>query len=408
MVENKKIQKLTLKDICIDSKGSYGIGASAVEYDLNLPTYLRITDINDDGTINYEGLKSVDSPESNKYFLEKNDIVFARTGNSTGKAYFYDERDGKFVYAGFLIKFSLDETKVNPKYVKLYTLSDKYKNWVNSFSTGSTRANINAKGYGDMPLELPDRQTQDYIVNILESLNNKIRINNEMNKTLEEMAQTLFKRWFIDFDFPNENGEPYRSSGGKMVDSELGEIPEGWEAGKLGDLFKFVKGKKPKIVSETFSEETPLKYLTIKGFNGDENLYASEDKTILINKKDIVMVMDGASSGDVYIGKSGVLGSTFSKIEKTKEIDWSYIYLILKYYESDIKSHTTGSAIPHTDKGYVEKIRVPLPNLELLNILSKKISGIIKRKLINQEEIQSLTEIRDTLLPKLMSGEIEV
>ena len=408
MVENKKIQKLTLKDICIDSKGSYGIGASAVEYDLNLPTYLRITDINDDGTINYEGLKSVDSPESNKYFLEKNDIVFARTGNSTGKAYFYDERDGKFVYAGFLIKFSLDETKVNPKYVKLYTLSDKYKNWVNSFSTGSTRANINAKGYGDMPLELPDRQTQNYIVNILESLNNKIRINNEMNKTLEEMAQTLFKRWFIDFDFPNENGEPYRSSGGKMVDSELGEIPEGWEVGKLGDLFKFVKGKKPKIVSETFSEETPLKYLTIKGFNGDENLYASEDKTILINKKDIVMVMDGASSGDVYIGKSGVLGSTFSKIEKTKEIDWSYIYLILKYYESDIKSHTTGSAIPHTDKGYVEKIRVPLPNLELLNILSKKISGIIKRKLINQEEIQSLTEIRDTLLPKLMSGEIEV
>lgn len=225
MMENKKLQKLTLKDICVDSKGSYGIGASAVEYDLNLPTYLRITDINDDGTINHEGLKSVDNPESNKYFLEKNDIVFARTGNSTGKAYFYDERDGKFVYAGFLIKFSLDETKVNPKYVKLYTLSDKYKNWVNSFSTGSTRANINAKGYGDMPLELPNRETQDYIVNILESLNNKIRINNEMNKTLEEMAQTLFKRWFIDFDFPNENGEPYGSSGGKMVDSELGEIP---------------------------------------------------------------------------------------------------------------------------------------------------------------------------------------
>ncbi len=298
--------------------------------------------------------------------------------------------------------------KLLNKYLMYYLQSNIGQHELLSKASGTTVQGIKRTEFSKVNIILPPLETQEKIASILSALDDKIEINNEMNKTLEEMAQTLFKRWFIDFDFPNENGEPYRSSGGKMVDSELGEIPEGWEVSNLGDLFKFVKGKKPKIVSENFSEETPLKYLTIKGFNGDENLYASEDKTILINKKDIVMVMDGASSGDVYIGKSGVLGSTFSKIEKIKEIDWSYIYLILKYYEGDIKSHTTGSAIPHTDKGYVEKIRVSLPNLELLNILSKKISGIIKRKLINQEEIQSLTEIRDILLPKLMSGEVEV
>ncbi|MGL4450628.1 MAG: restriction endonuclease subunit S [Cetobacterium sp.] len=299
--------------------------------------------------------------------------------------------------------------KINPIYLG-FAIRNNQK-FIESLGEGSTgQTELKRQRLADeVEIFYPEHiETQEKIASILSALDNKIEINNEMNKTLEEMAQTLFKRWFIDFDFPNENGEPYRSSGGKMVDSELGESPEGWEVTILGDLFKFVKGKKPKIVSESFSEETPLKYLTIKGFNGDENLYASEDKTILIDKKDIVMVMDGASSGDVYIGKSGVLGSTFSKIEKTKEINWSYIYLILKYYENDIKSHTTGSAIPHTDKGYVEKIRVSLPNLELLNFLSKELSGIIKRKLINQEEIQSLTEIRDILLPKLMNGEIEV
>lgn len=299
--------------------------------------------------------------------------------------------------------------KITQKYLYYVLKYEKFKNYIINTAQGSaSQASITQEDIKNYLIKLPSLETQEKIASILSALDDKIEINNEMNKTLEEMAQTLFKRWFIDFDFPNENGEPYRSSGGKMVDSELGEIPEGWEVTILGDLFKFVKGKKPKIVSERFSEETPLKYLTIKGFNGDENLYASEDKIILIDKKDIVMVMDGASSGDVYIGKSGVLGSTFSKIEKTKKINWSYIYLILKYYENDIKSHTTGSAIPHTDKGYVEKIRVSLPNLELLNFLSKEISGIIKKKLINQEEIQSLTEIRDILLSKLMNGEIEV
>ena len=338
------------------------------------------------------------------YIANPEDIIYTRTGQV---GLVYTDING-CVHNNCFKVIANDKLELSKNYIYYYLNNSRFREYANSIASGSVQKDLTHTSFKKILIAYPDLETQEKIASILSALDDKIEINNEMNKTLEEMAQTLFKRWFIDFDFPNENGEPYRSSGGKMVDSELGEIPEGWEVSNLGDLFKFVKGKKPKIVSENFSEETPLKYLTIKGFNGDENLYASEDKTILINKKDIVMVMDGASSGDVYIGKSGVLGSTFSKIEKIKEIDWSYIYLILKYYEGDIKSHTTGSAIPHTDKGYVEKIRVSLPNLELLNILSKKISGIIKRKLINQEEIQSLTEIRDILLPKLMSGEVEV
>ena len=111
--------KKTLGDLTV-GKGQYGIGASAVDYSEDLYTYLRITDINDDGTLNVNNLKSINDKNAERYLLQPNDIVFARTGNSTGRNYFYDGTDGILVYAGFLIKFSIDSSKVNPKYIKYY------------------------------------------------------------------------------------------------------------------------------------------------------------------------------------------------------------------------------------------------------------------------------------------------
>lgn len=171
-----------LNDLSIGGKGSYGIAASAVERKADLPTYLRITDIFDDGTLNLSELKSVDAPNSDKYILKPNDIVFARTGGSTGRNYFYDGSDGVFVYAGFLIKFSIDPEKVNPKYVKYYCRSKQYNDWVQSFNTGSTRGNINAQTFGNMEIPLPERKQQDYLVSILEPIDEKIRNNKQVNR----------------------------------------------------------------------------------------------------------------------------------------------------------------------------------------------------------------------------------
>lgn len=173
-----------LKDLTIDGKGTYGIAAPAVDWQENLPTYLRITDIFDDGTLNFSGLKSVSDSNAGKYFLKPNDIVFARTGGSTGRSYFYDGTDGKFVYAGFLIKFSLDSKKVNPKYIKYFCLSESYKKWVHSFNTGSTRGNINAQTFGNLEIPLLERPQQDKIVSFLDSIDQKIKINKKTNDNL--------------------------------------------------------------------------------------------------------------------------------------------------------------------------------------------------------------------------------
>ena len=177
-------QIVPLASLTVDGKGSYGIGESAVPFAKDLYTYLRITDIKDDGTLNLQDLKSVDDVKAKEYILKPNDIVFARTGASTGKNYFYDGTDGEFVYAGFLVKFSIDEEKVNPKYIKYYCQSKQYKDWIKSFNTGSTRGNINAQTLGKMPVPLIERKMQDILVSILSSIDEKIKQNNKINNNL--------------------------------------------------------------------------------------------------------------------------------------------------------------------------------------------------------------------------------
>ena len=174
----------TLGSVSKGKRGFYGIGASAVPYSEELYTYLRITDINDDGTLNTTDLKSVNDENASKYLLEPNDMVFARTGASTGRNYFYDGSDGKFVYAGFLIKFSIDPKQINPKFVKHYCLSKPYWDWISAYNTGSTRGNINAQTLASMPIPILPREYQDQLVSILDSITEKIKHNKQINNNL--------------------------------------------------------------------------------------------------------------------------------------------------------------------------------------------------------------------------------
>lgn len=178
------LEKTTLGNLTTNGKGEYGVSASAEPFSSSKYTYLRITDINDDGTINKSDLKSVSVDNPKKYLLKENDIVFARTGASTGRNYFYNSKDGNFIYAGFLIKFSLDCTKVNPRFIKYFCLSQEYKDWIASYNTGSTRGNINAKTLSNMPIALPPKEYQDKCVEILTSIDDKISLNNKINKNL--------------------------------------------------------------------------------------------------------------------------------------------------------------------------------------------------------------------------------
>ena len=409
-----------LKDLTVDGKGSYGIGASAVPYQEDKLTYLRITDINDDGSLNFSDLKSVDAEDAEKYILKENDIVFARTGNSTGRSYFYEKQHGTFVYAGFLIKFSLDPNKVNPRILKYYTHSKPYYDWVSSFDTGATRGNINAKTYGDMEIELPSRKIQNRIVSILSSLDRKIELNNKINADLEEMAQAIFKNWFVDF-------EPFK--GGKFVDSELGMIPEGWKVSQIADIPHILEtGKRPKggavekgipsVGAEHVKGMCAYDYSKTKYINCE---FAAKLKTGKINGYELMVYKDGGKPG-YFIPNFSIFGEGYPfencyLNEHVFKLDFNgnkgfnifcYFFFKTEQIMSYFNAQGAKAAIPGINKKDVENIYILSPENESVIKFGEFAYPLFKQMLKNAIENRTLSTLRDTLLPRLMSGELEV
>lgn len=393
--------KYRLSDLTVDGKGSYGIAASAVDYDTQKPTYLRITDINDDGTINFEGLKSVDDENSYKYILKENDIVFARTGASTGRSYFYQKKDGVFVYAGFLIKFSLDPQKVNPRYLKYYTHSKIYYDWVHSFDSGATRGNINAKTFGDMLIDLPERKVQDVIVSILKDFDDKIAVNRRICENLEAQAQALFKHWFIDF-------APFKN--GKFVESELGMIPEGWRVGTLGDIANIIMGQSPSGSSYNENGKGVLFYQgrTEFGFRFPSiRLFTTEPKRFAEPLSTLLSVR--APVGDINIAtEKCCIGRGLASI-KSKNSHYSYIYyLLLSMRKRFNVFNGEGTVFGSINKDSLNGMNIIIPPISATTKFDEIVKMLDKRILEAHQENLRLSTLRDTLLPRLMSGELQV
>lgn len=400
-----------LKDLTVDGKGSYGIGAPAVPYQEDKLTYLRITDINDDGSLNFSDLKSVDAEDAEKYILKENDIVFARTGNSTGRSYFYEKQHGTFVYAGFLIKFSLDPNKVNPRIMKYYTHSKPYFDWVNSFDTGATRGNINAKTYGDMEIELPSRKVQDKIVSILSSLDRKIELNNKINADLEEMAQAIFKNWFVDF-------EPFKD--GKFVDSELGMIPEGWKVGRADDFYQINIGKTPPRKEHKWFSTNPADKIWVSIANmGNSGIFISDSSEYLtkeaVDRHNIIMVPRNTIllSFKLTVGRVAIADKELTTNEAIARFILSddkymeYLYLYLKNFDYNSLGSTSSIATAVNSKT-IKGMQMLQPSDKIIDAFHIQVNPIFEKIRSLTKENSRLSLLRDTLLPRLMSGELEV
>ena len=398
-----------LEELCLpDQIGKYGIPAVAEEFSEDKVRYLRITDIDDYGNLLENDKKSVSSPEIEKYILKEGDIVFARTGNSTGRTYYHEEKNGELAFAGFLIKFSLDESKVNPKYLKYFTISKPYKQWVDNLSNGSTRGNINAKTFADCPIILPSREQQDYLVRVLSSLEDKIQINNQINQELEAMAKTLYDYWFVQFDFPDQNGKPYKSSGGNMVyHPELKrEIPEGWGVEKLGDITICHDSKRVPLSSndrELVKGEIP--YYGATGIMDYVNNYIFDGDYVLMAEDGSVMTEKGTPILQRISGKNWV-NNHAHVLEPIKNHSCKLLMMLLK--DVSVMKIKTGSIQMKINQENMNKIAVPAMPLELLSEINQKLEVIDKQQLNLIEENKQLTQLRDWLLPMMMNGQVKV
>ena len=414
-----EIQNATLASLSVDGRGSYGIGASAVERSEDLYTYLRITDIRDDGTLNMTDLKSVDDDKAAQYLLKPNDIVFARTGASTGRNYFYDGTDGEFVYAGFLIKFSIDPNKVNPKYVKYYCLSDAYRGWIHSFNTGSTRGNINAQTLGGMPVPIPPRPQQDGIVDILSSIDEKIRKNTEVNENLLQQAKTLFTSWFVDFDPFDE----------PMIEGPSGyQIPQSLKMVQIQDLPHILEtGKRPKggAVSEGIPSVGAENVKQLGVFDSSSAKFIPREFAMSMKKGkiegyELLLYKDGGKPG-TFTPHFSMFGEGFPYEEfyinehvfKLDFNDRGYNEFAYLYMQTDYPYHWLANnggkaAIPGINQQNVNEIWIYHPSHPLIQKFCKWVQPLFTTIFTNCAENMKLSKLRDTLLPKLMSGEIDV
>ena len=272
------------------------------------------------------------------------------------------------------------------------------------------RSNLKFGDYIHMPVFLPSRKQQDAIVNLFSPFDEKIDNNNAIAAELEGMAKDLYDYWFVQFDFPDENGKPYKSSGGKMVWNEelKREIPEGWEVYQLDELFRFVKGRIPTEVFDTNDGNNLIPYLTIEAVNAVPTSYCKK-QGMITTAGDTIMVMDGAASSETYVGHYGALGSTFAKLEKVNgRVTDSFVYVIMQKYQSVFKKVNTGSTVPHANKDYISKFKVVLPQDDCLKNMAIKFDTWVQKQIQVREENAELTSLRDFLLPMLMNGQVKV
>lgn len=368
-----------LKDISI-GQGNYGIGAAAVDYNNDLYKYLRITDIHEDGTVDENELKSVDDINAKDYLLKENDICFARTGNSTGKTYFYDGTIKDLVYAGFLIKFSLDNNKVNPKYIKYYTLSNKYKNWVKEIQTGSTRGNINAKMYGELEIELPEREYQDKAVELLETITKRIELNKHTNNNLLQLGDLIYNNFFND----SKND---------------------WNVKTLKEISNnFDSKRKPMSSREREEHKGNYPYYGATSIIDYVDSYLFDDTYILMGEDGTVVTADNKPVLQYIWGK--FWANNHAHVLQGSIVSNEYLYFALR--NTDVKSLVTGAVQPKINQENMNKLKFIIPDKDNLKILENNLSILMKKYKDNCCKISTLKQIRDTLLPKLMNGEIDL
>lgn len=307
------------------------------------------------------------------------------------------------------------------KFVYYLAISPEFRNVAIKSMTGSSgRQRVQSDVLANTVICLPPLQEQKRIANLLSAIDDKIELNNEMNKTLEELAQMIFKRWFVDFEFPNENGEPYKSSGGKFVESKLGMIPEGWRVATIGDLGDVVGGGTPSKKREDYFTQNGIPWITPKDLSNSKNRYVERGSVDITEEglknssakllpKGTVLFSSRAPIGYIAIAKNEVTTNQgFKSVIPHKDIGSEFVFQVLKYNKDLIESRASGTTFKEISGGELKKVPIVLPKMEVIQRYNEAVRSLGELICNNEEEINALISMRDSLLPKLMSGEIRV
>ena len=344
-------------------------------------------------------------------YPKKGDVLLSAAGTLGKKIVFNGEK--AYFQDSNIVWLENDESKVLNKY--LYYFYDVIKWKKTSGSTIDRLYNENILG---AEIYYPDMATQKQIVNTLSLLDSKIENNNKIISTLESLAKTIYDYWFLQFEFPNEEGKPYKSSGGKMVWNEelKREIPEGWEIHNISDLCTLGNGIN---YDKKVTGDKTYKIVNVRDISAS---------SLLINKQDMNEISLPnelankylVNKGDILIARSGTPGAVRLVLDTDNVIycgfiihclpndleDRFYLTFTLKLYEGTSATKTGGSILQNVSQDTLKSLTIPLPSKNILSSFNIKIKPLIDRMQLCIEENNQLASLRDFLLPMLMNGQV--
>ena len=356
-------------------------------------------------------------PVTNKEYesseIMKYDLLFARqslTLEGAGKCSIVVSVDEPTVFESHLIRLRIDTKKANPFFIYYYYKSSIGKNQIKSLVQQVAAAGIRGKELIELGIKVPHIEKQNQIVSILKSLDDKIEVNRKINENLEQQAQALFKSWFVDF-------EPFKDQ--PFVESELGMIPEGWKVGTLGEIGEIVGGSTPSKAKPEYYTEHGIAWLTPKDLSVSNNKFTSRGDIDITQEgydscstklmpQGSVLFSSRAPIGYITIAKNDICTNQGFKSVVPKLAGTAFIYHFLKTSTKEIENKATGSTFKEASGALMKSLQLIIAPQIVLDDFEQVMKPILREQEIIEDENSRLASLRDTLLPRLMSGELKV
>jgi len=387
------------------SRESFGTGCKVIGVtsfkDRLVPDYDTLEEINPNGVV------------SKNDYLKSGDVVFVRSnGNKAlvGRSLFI-EKDESVAISGFCIRARLHDARLLPKYFAYFTKTDFFKRSIGHTASTSIN-NLNQGVLADVEIILPSVEDQSRIVEALDAIQKKITLNNQINAELEAMAKLIYDYWFIQFDFPDENGKPYKSAGGKMVwcDQLNREIPDGWAPRELHQIANITMGQSPAGSSFNSDGRGMLFYQGSTDFGWlfpTVRQYTTEPSRLA--KKGDILLSVRAPVGDMNIANSNCcIGRGLAALNSRHGFD-GYLFYVMKYFKLVFdRRNTQGTTFGSITKDDLHSLKVAYPSDPVLKDFENLVSPMNQMIFTRASENSELVKLRDWLLPMLMNGQVTV
>ena len=358
-----------------------------------------------------------------RHRLQAGDIVFARRGaQATGlSAIVTADQEGWLCGTGAIVLRTLT-AEIDPEYLSFYLSEASSMQWLKQHAVGAVMPNLNEGVIRQIPLKLPTLAEQRAIAEVLGALDNKIELNRQMNATLEAMARSLFLSWFVDFDpvrakmdgrgpvwMDAETAPLFPDS---FEDSQLGPIPIGWQIRSLDEIAHFLNGlalqKYPPINSETLPV-IKIAQLRKGDVTGADRCDRNIPKNYVVGDGDVLFSWSGSLEVELWCGGEGALNQHLFKVTSNDFPKWFY-YLWTLQHLKEFRLIAAGKAttMGHIQRSHLAAAKVLVPPRRLLDAMTRLVSPLVDKFIANRIEARTLAKLRDTLLPRLLTGELRV